>query len=223
MKAHHFVTARTARYFTLGDIGPATRDVWIVCHGYGQLAAEFLAEFAGVAADDRVIVAPEALSRFYPGDPTGRHGRDARVGASWMTREDRLSEIGDYVTYLDGLADELLAGAPETARFRALGFSQGASTVCRWIAQGRRKPDELIVWAGEMTFDLDDAALGDRLRGVMVRLVGGLRDRLVPAALLDRQHERLRRAGIEAEVHRFDGSHRLDRQTLSDLARRVPA
>lgn len=219
MKAHHFVTARTARCFTLGDIGPATRDVWIVCHGYGQLAAEFLAEFTSVAADDRVIVAPEALSRFYPGDPTGRQGRDARVGASWMTREDRLSEIGDYVTYLDGLAEEMMAGAPETVRFRALGFSQGASTVCRWIAQGRRKPHELIVWAGEMTFDLDDAALGDRLRGVTVRLVGGLRDRLVPAAFLDRQHDRLRRAGVEVEVHRFDGSHRLDRQVLSDLAR----
>jgi hypothetical protein len=64
-------------------------DVWIVCHGYGQLAADFLAAFQVIAAADRLLVAPEALNRFYPGVTTGPHGPDSPVAATWMTREDR--------------------------------------------------------------------------------------------------------------------------------------
>ena len=41
MQEHHLSVERTARYYTLGSLdGP--RDVWFVCHGYGQLAARFL-------------------------------------------------------------------------------------------------------------------------------------------------------------------------------------
>ena len=36
---------------------------------------------------------PEGLSRFYLDDPRKRHGPDAPIGASWMTREDREHEI----------------------------------------------------------------------------------------------------------------------------------
>ena len=37
----------------------------------------------------RLIVAPEALSRFYLGEVSQRPASERRVGASWMTREDR--------------------------------------------------------------------------------------------------------------------------------------
>ena len=74
------------------------------------------------------------------------------------------------------------------------------------------------MWAGEMTFDLEDAPLAERLQGVGVHLVGGLGDRLVPSAIIDKQRDRLRRAGVDATVHRFDGGHRLDRQVLAGLA-----
>ena len=165
-----------------------------------------------------LALTPETFSRFYPGEISGRHGRDARIGPSWMTREDRLSEIDDYVAYLDGLAEQVLSTCHDGARLRVLGFSQGASTACRWVAQGKLKPAELIIWAGEMTFDLEDAPLAERLQGVAVHLVGGLGDRLVPSAILDKQRDRLRRAGVDATVHRFDGGHRLDRQILAGLA-----
>ena len=35
----HLTVPRTARYWTLGEPGPGLRQVWIACHGYGQLAA----------------------------------------------------------------------------------------------------------------------------------------------------------------------------------------
>jgi len=37
---HHLQTRRTARYFTLGDAVSAPSGIWLVLHGYGQLAGE---------------------------------------------------------------------------------------------------------------------------------------------------------------------------------------
>jgi dienelactone hydrolase len=85
------------------------------------------------------VVAPEALSRFYVdrGEPAA--GTPARVGATWMTREDREAEIADYVRYLDRALDAA-AGRPGAAApaLGVLGFSQGAATACRWAAHRHR-------------------------------------------------------------------------------------
>lgn len=219
MREHRFRTSRSARYFTLGDAGPDTADLWIACHGYGQLARDFLAGLEPISAPHRVIAAPEALSRFYAGSPDARQP-GARVGASWMTREDRLAEIDDQVAYLDGIAAELTSRAAGSPLLRVLGFSQGVSTVCRWVSLGRSRPDEIILWAGEIPADLPDALLGERLGSARVHLVSGARDRLVPDALLAHHEARLRTAGVVPTVHRFDGGHRLDRGILQDIAGR---
>ncbi len=216
MQEHRFRTPRSARYFTLGHPGPAT-DLWMACHGYGQLARDFLAGFEPIATSGRVIAAPEALSRFYTGSPDAR-APGARVGASWMTREDRLAEIDDQVAYLDGLASELREQLPQGVRVRALGFSQGASAACRWAALGKARLDELVLWAGEIPADLPGPVLGERLGRLRVHLVAGTRDRLVSDAVVLHQEERLRRAGVDPRVHRFDGGHRLDPAVLRAIA-----
>src|SRR5262245_18431626 len=77
MIEHHLSVARTARYYTVGGEGgdaSETRELWVVCRGYGQLAARFLEPFVPLATPWRRIVAPEGLSRFY-------HER-ARVGVN---------------------------------------------------------------------------------------------------------------------------------------------
>ena len=61
-REHHLETRRTGRYFTLGG-ADGIHDCWFVCHGYGQLAGEFLEAFEPIASPIRLIVAPEALSR----------------------------------------------------------------------------------------------------------------------------------------------------------------
>src|SRR5881396_3950063 len=99
MHEHHLSVSRTARYFTLGERSAAVEEVWFACHGYGQLGARFLEKLRVLDDGTRYLVAPEGLSRFYLSEsPTER-----RVGASWMTREDRLAEIEDYVRYLDAV------------------------------------------------------------------------------------------------------------------------
>src|SRR2546425_7671757 len=148
MREHHLIVPRSARYFTLGELGPGTRDVWFVCHGYGQLAGRFLRQFEPLMDGTRFVVAPEGLSRFYL--ESGR-GRNEKVGASWMTREDRLSEIADYVRYLDALQAEILRDVdPGTVGGHLLGFSQGTATESRWTALGGLRAERMLFWSVEV-------------------------------------------------------------------------
>ncbi len=205
MQEHQFSTSRSARYFTLGSPQHAA-DVWLVCHGYGQLASRFLERFRPIEAERRYIVAPEGLSRFY----LTEHPTERRVGASWMTREDRLHEIEDYVRYLDAVYSEI---APGKARVTALGFSQGTATVCRWAGMGSSRIDRLIVWGGEVPPDLDLK----RLRVSSLTLVYGTRDEFFTPKIIAATEERLRANQIGYELMPFEGGHEIDEATLRRL------
>ncbi len=219
-RARHLEVPRTARYYALG--GPAARATWVALHGYGQLAEYFARHFVAHAAA-RLVVVPEALNRFYlaaPGDAAS--GGPRRVGATWMTREDRLNEIGDYVRYLDRVLDAATeAAAVDLARapLCVLGFSQGAATACRWAAHrhadGLAPAARLVLWGGGVPEDFDLAgADGDALRASRLTLVTGEADEFATPAVVAAQEARLREAGVGYEAVRFDGGHRLDGQTL---------
>src|SRR5206468_1825615 len=123
----HIRVARTARYETLGSETTA-REVWFVLHGYGQLAASFIQAFSVLDDGTRLIVAPEALNRFYLVGVDSGAAAERPVGATWMTREDRDAEIADYVEYLDALAAQVLGAVrrgERPPRVIVLGFSQG--------------------------------------------------------------------------------------------------
>lgn len=210
MQEHHLSVRRTARYFTLGPAAGA-RDVWIVCHGYGQLAARFLERFRALESSGRLVVAPEALSRFYLTEsPTER-----RMGASWMTREDRLNEITDYLAYLDAVH---AAVADTAAHVTALGFSQGCATVCRWVAMGNAKIDRVIVWGGEVPPDLDlTGRHAARLRAARPTLVYGTKDEYFTPKVVTATESRLREHQIPYELIAFEGGHEIHEPTLRQL------
>ena len=218
MQAHHLTVPKTARYYTLGDAGAHMSEVWMVCHGYGQLAHPFLASFERVASPARLIVAPEALSRFYLDRSAPPNDQPLRVGATWMTREDRDHEIADQVAYLDALHDLVRPAAPAAVRLRVLGFSQGVATVARWLALGRACADELILWAGGFPPDVELAGFARRLGAASVVLVAGTRDELASWTAADSQLQRFTDAGVSARLVSFEGGHRLDDATLDQLA-----
>lgn len=213
MQEHHLSVARTARYFTLGERGAT--EIWFVCHGYGQLAARFLRRFEPIAGGSRLVVAPEGLNRFYVG--SGEH-RDQPVGATWMTREDRLNEIADYVKYLDAVYADTLRGRPAPGRVRALGFSQGAATASRWVALGTARLDEVVLWGGELPPDLDLAAVAERLKKVRVSLVAGTRDEYITPKILAGIERRLSEQAIPFRKQVFDGGHDIEPGALRQLA-----
>lgn len=214
MIEHRLTTSRRARYYSLGGGGSVT-SVWIVCHGFGQLASTFLQAFDGVATAERIVVAPEALNRFYlTTDADGSHAA-ARVGTTWMTREDRDAEIADYVDFLDAVYRQTV---PANAMVTVLGFSQGAATAARWVGLGTSMVHRLVLWAGQLPPDIDTGALRAKLTG-SVALVCGDEDEHRPWVQLESGRARLQATGLQVQEHAFKGGHRLDRDTLAELAR----
>ncbi len=209
-ESHHLAVTRTARYLTLGRREGLLDDVWFLFHGYGQLASELLDYARALSRDRRLLVVPEGLSRFY-------HEDHQKVGASWMTREDRLSEIDDYVRYLDLLHDRVFEGLdPSKIRLRILGFSQGVATAARWAARGKADAEELVIWGSPLPHDLDEPAMA-RLSRVKLTLVSGTRDPFLTDERLLEQSSLLKARGIAFAVKRFEGGHRLDDDTLRAL------
>ena len=200
---------RTARYHVLGDPA-AARMVWVVLHGYGQLARFFLNKFEGLE-DGLLIAAPEGLSRFY------LDAQHQRVGATWMTREDREHEIGDQLSYLDALAASLLDECPRAKGLGVLGFSQGVATACRWTALGKANAQHLVLWGGSMPPDLDRSLMRERWGGMQVHLVQGEKDELVPEQVVSANAAILQRAQVEHAVHHHAGGHALDAVLLGRL------
>lgn len=218
MREHHLEVPKTARYFCSGAAESDADELWVVCHGYAQLASRFLRHFDPIANGGRLIVAPEGLSRFYV-DSHGHHGPDARIGATWMTREDRLAEIGDHVRFLDLLVEELNRRRGENfPRLTVLGFSQGVATVSRWLALGATRADHVIVWGGLMPSDVMTEAHRPLFSGAKLTVVIGETDPLVDPARLTSELDKLDAVGISYEVVRFGGGHELDSAVLRRLA-----
>ena len=213
MREHHLEVARTARYWTVGD------ELWFVLHGYRQLARRFLRRFEPIDDGRRLVVAPEALSRFYVSAGEGRHGAASVVGATWMTREDREHEITDYVRYLDRLAERVRGGlAAPPGRVVVLGFSQGVATATRWVVHGSVRPDRLLLWGDFTPPDLDVERARGALEGVDVVTVRGSEDPALSPRLAEEEAVRLAGAGVRVRPIRYEGGHDIDADTLRALA-----
>ena len=218
--AHHLRVERTARYYTLGADDADVRAIWFVLHGYGQLAGSFVRFFADIAKLGALVVAPEALNRFYLVSPESAPARERPVGATWMTREDRESEVSDYVEYLDALSDEIVGErqiGERQLQINALGFSQGAATATRWVLNGRPRFERLVLWGGLMPPDVDLARGMVRLRDTRVTLVAGTRDHYISEDILAAERARIEAAGITCESIRFDGGHVISRSVFPRL------
>ena len=223
MREHSIKVRRSARYYTLGpDDDRAVRDVWFVLHGYGQLAAQFIKVFEVVDDGTRLIVAPEALNRFYVSSVDSTPAAERAVGATWMTREDRLNDIDDYVAYLDNVSAQVLD------RFRAngklprvvlLGFSQGTATAARWVGHGSLRPAHVVFWGGLLPPDAQLSARDHPLRRAKLHVLIGSRDRFTANEVIAAEERRLRETGLSVQVERYTGGHGIAKDALVKLAR----
>jgi len=213
-RSEHIEVTKTGRYFIEGNLGGNTREVWIVCHGYGYLAEFFIKYFEELANDTCCIIAPEGLNRFY------KDGMGGDVGASWMTKSDRLSEIEDYINYLDQLLDMVLKEVDrDKIRLNILGFSQGTATVCRWLTRGKVDVDNVVIWAGEIPDDIDFDKFNDLFKIKPVHLVIGDNDEFVSEQILEAFAGFLKMKSINYHLHRYKGGHKIDESLLLELAK----
>lgn len=182
-----------------------------MCHGYGQLARYFLRHFQVLENEETLIVAPEGLSRFY------LDGFAGRVGATWMTKEGRLSEIEDQAAYLNLLLQEMVQQLPKDVQVHVLGFSQGGATVCRWLATQEVPCHRLILWAASFPEDIDFETGKAAFQNLPVDVVYGTQDEFITPAALQRQQQLMAQLGISPIIHTYEGGHTINAEALLDL------
>ncbi|MBI4853639.1 MAG: hypothetical protein HY819_17745 [Acidobacteria bacterium] len=216
LQTHNIEITKTARYCTLGKPSSNTQEIWFVCHGQGQLAAYFIKHFQNIEQENRLIVAPEGLSRFYLDNMGGR------IGACWMTREDRLNEIDNYVSYLDKLYEKVTSSVDDSnIKLNVLGFSQGVATVCRWVGLGKKKPvEKLILWGGITPPDLDLDATNEIFSNTKIFIVVGNQDQFADASVITHEEDRLKSHNLSYELITYDGGHQLNTDVIKTLAQK---
>ncbi len=207
MEKHHLSVNKTATYYTIGDVKRASK-VWIVLHGYAQLARTFINRFEEIQSQELAIIAPEGLHRFY------QKGFYGDVVASWMTKEDREVDISDYVEYLSKLTKILLTENQEITIF---GFSQGVATTCRWVVESDIKPKNLILWAGTFPNDLNLKKSKNSFRDINCFLVFDKDDPFRNETSWNEQLNFIDSIGVKPKIFNFDGGHRVPKTALKEF------
>jgi len=208
----HLDVRRGARYFLYGEPDGPWSELWTVLHGYGQLARDFALACACLASPDRLVLAPEGLSRFYS------RGGSGAVGASWMTSEDREAEIDDTLGYLSAVVEAVRGDRQRSRAVSLLGFSQGAAAAARFAVLGPVRPKHLVLWGAGLPPDLPAERVRASLRDVDVVLVAGRSDPYLGIERFAAERARLEAVAPHARIERFDGAHHIDPRVLETLA-----
>jgi predicted esterase len=212
MRHHRLPVSRTAHFYSIGELGPTTKKIWIVVHGYGMLANYFIKKFERLSSDEVAVVAPDGLSYYYTGES------HSRVGASWMTKNHREDEIRDHITYLNLLYRQLLLeiGNNEGVEVNVLGFSQGVSTVCRWVSATDRNIARLILWSGRIPED----GMRSMTQKIKTYYIYGRDDEYKKWLEEGRQRELLQAYFGTYTWKTFNGTHEVPTTVLQTLALR---
>ena len=211
MQAHTLSVTRTAHYYTLGTPGSHIKNVWLVCHGYGQLARTFIHRFSDLDDGKTLIIAPEGLNYFYwggfSGDPV----------ATWMTRENRLDEIADYTNYLQQLYDYFITPLSAEVKISFLGFSQGVQTISRYLLAKQPHFHRLVLWAGLLPDDLNFKQARSYFAEKELHFIYGTEDELIKEKYIQWQLDFAERQQLDLTVHQFKGKHVVERAALLKL------
>ena len=209
MSSHYKIrTEKTGHYFTHGSLTEKTKYVWICLHGYGQLGKYFIQKFEFLDPAAHFVIVPEGLNRFYYGDTNDR------PLASWMTKEDRLDEIADYVQFLELLRNKIGWDKNPSVQVIYLGFSQGVNTLIRWMANIHQRCDHLLLWAGSLPEDMLLEQHQSYFGKIYVHYFIGKSDPYFNQNRTAEIELVATRAGINAKVQWFDGDHKVDETVL---------
>ena len=206
LNEHHITVAKTARYYTLGALNTNTERVWIVVHGYLQRAEDFIKMFDFWDDGKTYIVAPEALNRGYL-----KGGYD-KTGATWMTKDDRENEIKDYVNYLQQVFQKIQAEKPEQATMNVLGFSQGATTVSRWLNNNALDIEEMILYAGELGAEMVLSPATISFSAKKKTFVYGIADQYITTEKVEAVSALFTATGFG--IRMFEGGHEIKKEAF---------
>lgn len=198
-----------ARYYSAGSLNDETECVVLAFHGYGQLASYFIRNFESI--ERSYVVVPEGLHRFY------LKGTEGRVGASWMTKEDRMVDIENQSNYINAIYAPIKKVKKQSCRFIVLGFSQGVSTALRWMVRNNIKVDTFVAWAGSFPLDLEAEAISKTLRDSNFIQVIGDKDPYFNEEQRTQLQDWIDAHSLHVNTLSFSGEHQIDRTLLHSL------
>ncbi len=200
-----------AVFYQSSTVTSQTKEIWFVLHGYGQLPQYFIRKFRAIENDNRVIIAPGGLSRFY------LDGFSGRIGSTWMTKEERLLDIDNYIKYLDSVAREVFVKASEGVKVTLLGFSQGSATVCRWAEKLNFAFERLILHSGAFPPDIDFSGLGNKLSDKQVFMLRGDKDEFINDKRKQEQRALIEKLNVDVIEIEFEGKHDIHIDSLKQI------
>ena len=206
---HHIDVTVKASYITLNELTPNTERVWLVFHGYGQLAEFFIKKFESLDPEKNFIIAPQGLSKYY------LNGVYGRVGASWMTKEDRLTEIANQYRYLDQVLSQFDLTDKQLIYF---GFSQGTATMGRYAAHAKIPFSKMIIWAGTFPPDTDPSDWSYLTGKEDISYWTSKEDIYYQEGMVEKQNEVVKAAlGTTPTLNWYDGGHKVIPELVAQL------
>ncbi|HEY0743940.1 MAG TPA: alpha/beta hydrolase, partial [Chryseosolibacter sp.] len=175
----------------------------------------FIRKFSALESKDVVVIAPEGLSRFYLEPIEGAGRKSNRVGATWMTKEDRLVDIENYMNYLDSVFATTVGN--RDVPVSVLGFSQGSATASRWILSQNIRFNRLILWAGILPTDMDFQLGADVLKDKSVVMVYGKQDPFLTDARFTEMKSLVEKLNTKVDIVTFEGGHDIEESCLLRL------
>ncbi len=210
MKEHQLEVAIKTPYFTLNELTDNTERIWLTFHGYGQLAKFFIKKFESLDPDKNFIIAPQGLSKYY------LEGFYGRVGASWMTKEDRLTEIENQYRYIQSVLNEI--GDISNKELIYFGFSQGTATMGRFAAWSKIPFHKMIIWAGTFPPDIEPDAYSFLTGNEEFTYFTSREDPFFKEEMIENQNKVVSETvGKKPELNWYEGGHTVVPELLTKI------
>jgi predicted esterase len=208
LKTDYFISPKTARYSTYGELTASTKYFWFALHGSKMLCEQMLYKFKDFDPKEHFVVAPEGLNRFYEKDFGGP------VVASWMTKRDRLHEIKDNGNYLSGLYQHFLAQLPQACKKTIMAFSQGGTIAFRWLHQKKVEVDNVIPYACWIPEDVDLTASKTDLNASQLLFTYGKEDQFLTKKYIAMVGDVINKSNVKMTFLPYTGDHRISKEQL---------
>lgn len=201
----------TNSYSTLNTLSETTKNVWMVCHGMGYLSRYFLKYFADLNPKENYVIAPQAQSKYYVSS------RLKHVGASWLTKENTVTETKNVMRYLDAVfeAEEI----SESVNLIMLGYSQGVSVALRYIAKRHLNCSQIVMMSGGIPKELTTTDFEFLDPQTKVSLIYGTKDEDLDEDRLSLEKTRAFElfGHCDLKILPFEGKHEVNYEMVKQL------
>lgn len=200
-----------APYFKAGSINEQTKNIWFIFHGYGQLADEFAKSFSELISEENCLIFPQGLSRFY------LKGIGNKIGANWMTSQDRDIDISNYLSYINQIFEHEVEPYIENIKLNILGFSQGGHTASRWIYNSNIAYNKFVLWGSNLAHEIDKKKISESFSHGNNLILTGDQDRFITVDRLKKMKLKYAKIGFNYQTIEYHGGHDIYPEILKKI------